>query len=106
VRLLAARVTADYYELDITFYLPPSKHRLSSNDLDNFLKTGIDALAKAGVISNDGRVIDLHVHKRFVLSEQNARSVFTITERKLDEDEIFPEGTAPRAARIRSATRG
>lgn len=80
-----------FYEIEIFFHLPPSKYRLSANDLDNFLKTGIDALGKAGVIKNDGRVLDLHVHKRFTSVESTARTVYTITGKDEEhEDEVFP----------------
>lgn len=66
------------YELDLTFYLPPSKRSLKSNDLDNFLKVSLDALATAGVITNDGAVLDLHIHKRFVKTEGEARTHYSV----------------------------
>lgn len=72
-------VTGATYEVDLTFYLPPSKRSLSSNDLDNFLKVSLDSLATAGVIRNDGAILDAHIHKRFVNSEREARTTYIVT---------------------------
>jgi Holliday junction resolvase RusA-like endonuclease len=85
-------VPGDYYEVEITFYLPPAKQRLSSNDTDNFLKVALDALGTAGVIRNDGRVMDLIVHKRFCPTERDARTLYHITGKDTftDENEVLP----------------
>jgi Holliday junction resolvase RusA-like endonuclease len=74
-------VLGDWYEVELTFYLPPAKQRvLASNDADNFLKVALDALGRAGVISNDGRVLDLIVHKRFCRTEREACTAYHVTE--------------------------
>lgn len=87
-------VPGDFYQVEITFILPPSKQRLSSNDTDNFLKVALDALGTAGVIKNDGRVMDLIVHKRFCPTEQDARTLYHITGKDTftDENEVLPGG--------------
>lgn len=75
-----AVVPGDWYQIELTFYLPPSKQRvLASNDADNYLKVALDALGRAGVISNDGRIFDLIVHKRFCRTEQESRTVYHVT---------------------------
>jgi Holliday junction resolvase RusA-like endonuclease len=86
------RVTGNFYELDLSFYLGPSKWALSSNDLDNFPKVAIDALGRAGVITNDGRVLDLHLHKRFVALDRLERTEYRVTGMVIDERKIFPRG--------------
>lgn len=73
------RVSGKFYQVELTFFLPPAKQRLDSNDTDNFLKVALDAIATAGVITNDGRVMDLIVHKRFCLSDREARTLYHIT---------------------------
>lgn len=82
-------MTGNFYEVSLTFHLGPKKHKLSSNDLDNFLKVALDALARARVIVNDGRVLDLYVHKRFVSTDRDERTDFQIEGRQLDEREVF-----------------
>lgn len=83
------KVTGNFYGLEIWFFLGPSKRNLSSNDLDNFQKVAIDALGRAGVIVNDGRILDLHLHKRFVATDREERTEYFVTGRQLDESEIF-----------------
>lgn len=73
------RVPGEFYQVELTFVLPRAKQGLSSNDLDNFLKVALDAIGTAGVISNDGRVMDLRVHKRFCDADHDARTLYHIT---------------------------
>jgi len=82
-------VTGNFYTVEIFFFLGPSKRNLSSNDLDNFQKVGIDALVRAGVIKTDGRILDLHLHKRFVAGDREERTEYFVTGRQLDERAIF-----------------
>jgi Holliday junction resolvase RusA-like endonuclease len=82
-------VTGNFYSVEIFFFLGPSKRNLSSNDLDNFQKVGIDALVRAGVIKTDGRILDLHLHKRFAATDREEGTVYVITGRQLDESEIL-----------------
>ncbi len=83
----------ELYEVDVTFCLPPSKWSFSRNDGDNFLKVAFDALGRAGVITNDGRIVDHHVHKRMVLAERHARTDFIITGKVPEsEQELLVEG--------------
>lgn len=83
------KVTGNFYALELWFFLGPSKRNLSSNDVDNFQKVAIDALGRAGVIKNDGRILDLHVHKRFVASDREERTEYFVTGRELDETAVF-----------------
>jgi Holliday junction resolvase RusA-like endonuclease len=89
------KVTGNFYALELFFFLGPSKRNLSSNDLDNFQKVAIDALGRAGVIVNDGRILDLHVHKRFVSADRDERTEYYVTGRQIDEREIFPKRNLP-----------
>ena len=82
-------VTGNFYDVELTFHLGPKKHKLSSNDLDNFLKVALDSLARARVIVNDGRVLELSVHKRFVSTDREERTDFSVEGRQLDEREVF-----------------
>jgi Holliday junction resolvase RusA-like endonuclease len=93
------KVTGNFYALELFFFLGPSKRNLSSNDLDNFQKVAIDALGRAGVIVNDGRILDLHVHKRFVSTDRDERTEYFVTGRQLDEGEVFSERELSTAAR-------
>jgi Holliday junction resolvase RusA-like endonuclease len=86
---LRQMVTGNFYEVSLTFHLGPKKQKLSSNDLDNFLKVALDSIAVAGVIVNDGRVLDLYVHKRFVATGREERTDFEVVGRQLDEGEVF-----------------
>lgn len=73
-------VAGVFYEVDVTFYLPAEKfERFSSSDSDNFLKVAIDALEAAQVITSDGRILDLHVHKRQAPSARDARTEYEIS---------------------------
>jgi Holliday junction resolvase RusA-like endonuclease len=85
-------VTGNFYALEIWFFLGPGKRNLSSNDLDNFQKVAIDALVRAGVIRTDGRILDLHLHKRFVPSDRLEQTEYFVTGRQLDEGKVFSEG--------------
>jgi Holliday junction resolvase RusA-like endonuclease len=82
-------VTGNFYEVSLTFHLGPKKQKLSSNDLDNFLKVALDSLARARVIVNDGRVLDLTVHKRFVSTDREERTDFSVEGMQLDEGEVL-----------------
>jgi Holliday junction resolvase RusA-like endonuclease len=82
-------VTGNFYTVEIFFFLGPSKRNLSSNDLDNFQKVGIDALVRAGVIKTDGRILDLHLHKRFVAGDREERTEYFVTGRQVDEIEVL-----------------
>jgi Holliday junction resolvase RusA-like endonuclease len=93
------KVTGNFYALELWFFLGPSKRNLSSNDVDNFQKVAIDALARAGVIVNDGRILDLHVHKRFVGTDRDERTEYCVTGRQLDEGEVFSGRQLQTAAR-------
>lgn len=93
------KVTGNFYMLEIWFFLGPSKRNLSSNDLDNFQKVSIDALVHAGVIKTDGRILDLHLHKRFVASDREERTEYFIYGRQIDERKVFSKGELPAAAR-------
>lgn len=93
------KVTGNFYALELWFFLGPSKRNLSSNDVDNFQKVAIDALGRAGVIKNDGRIIDLHVHKRFVSTDREERTEYFISGRQLDEGEVFSGRQLQTAAR-------
>jgi Holliday junction resolvase RusA-like endonuclease len=84
-------VTGNFYALEIWFFLGPAKRNLSSNDLDNFQKVAIDALVRAGVIKTDGRILDLHLHKRFCSTDREERTEYFVTGRQIDEREVFPE---------------
>ena len=84
-------VTGNFYTVEIFFFLGPSKHNLSSNDLDNFQKVGIDALVRAGVIKTDGRILDLHLHKRFVATDRDQRTEYFVSGRQIDEEKLFSE---------------
>jgi Holliday junction resolvase RusA-like endonuclease len=86
------KVPGTYYAVEIYFYLGPKKRNLSSNDLDNFQKVSIDALARAGVIENDGRILDLYLHKRFCLSAVEERTEYIIQGSSRDEREVFYQG--------------
>lgn len=100
------KVTGNFYEISLTFHLGPEKHKLSSNDLDNFLKVALDALAVARVIVNDGRVLDLHVHKRFVGTVRDERTEFAVEGKQLDEREVFSGRALPNSAGSHSTERG
>jgi Holliday junction resolvase RusA-like endonuclease len=82
-------VTGNFYEVSLTFHLGPNKQKLSSNDLDNFLKVALDSLARARVIVNDGRVLDLTVHKRFCSTDREERTDFSVEGMQLDEREVL-----------------
>jgi Holliday junction resolvase RusA-like endonuclease len=82
-------VTGNFYTVEIFFFLGPSKRNLSSNDLDNFQKVGIDALVRAGVIKTDGRILDLHLHKRFTETDREERTEYFVTGRQVDETEVL-----------------
>ena len=82
-------VTGNFYEVSLTFHLGPKKQKLSSNDLDNFLKVALDSLARARVIVNDGRVLNLTVHKRFVSTDREERTDFSVEGMQLDEREVL-----------------
>ena len=84
-------VTGNFYTVEIFFFLGPSKRNLSSNDLDNFQKVGIDALVRAGVIKTDGRILDLHLHKRFVATDRDQRTEYFVSGRQIDEEKLFSE---------------
>lgn len=99
------KVTGNFYALEIWFFLGPGKRNLSSNDLDNFQKVAIDALVRAGVIRTDGRILDLHLHKRFVLTDRDERTEYFVTGRELDEREVFSERELPATAGRYSAAR-
>jgi Holliday junction resolvase RusA-like endonuclease len=86
------KVTGNFYGLELWFFLGPSKRNLSSNDVDNFQKVAIDALVRATVIKTDGRLLDLHVHKRFVATDREERTEYFVTGRQLDEREVFQQG--------------
>jgi Holliday junction resolvase RusA-like endonuclease len=83
------KVTGNFFALELWFFLGPSKRNLSSNDLDNFQKVAIDALVRAGVIKTDGRILDLHLHKRFCESDRDERTEYFVTGRQIDERKIF-----------------
>jgi len=83
------KVTGNFYMLEIWFFLGPAKRNLSSNDLDNFQKVAIDGLVRAGVIKTDGRILDLHLHKRFVATDREERTEYFIYGRQIDESEVF-----------------
>ena len=84
-------VTGNFYAVEIFFFLGPEKaKRLSSNDLDNFSKVSLDALVRARVIKTDGRILDLHLHKRFVGSDRDERTEYFVTGRQLDEGRVIP----------------
>jgi Holliday junction resolvase RusA-like endonuclease len=101
------RMTGNFYELELTFHLGPKKRNLSSNDLDNFLKVSLDALGDKGarIIVNDGRVLDLHVHKRFVLTDRDERTDFSLEGKQLNENEVF-SGRALQSAPRSYSTEG
>jgi Holliday junction resolvase RusA-like endonuclease len=86
------KVSGNCYAVEIYFYLGPKRRHLSSNDLDNFQKVSIDALARAGVIENDGRILDLYLHKRFCLTAVEERTEYIIQGSSRDEREVFFEG--------------
>jgi Holliday junction resolvase RusA-like endonuclease len=88
------RVTGNFYVLELWFFLGPSKRNLSSNDLDNFQKVAIDALVRASVIKTDGRILDLHLHKRFVATDRDERTEYFVTGRQVDEAGILGTKTA------------
>ena len=92
-------ITGNFYEIDLTFYLGPKRQKLSSHDLDNFIKVAIDALARAHVITNDGRVLDLHVHKRFCSTERDERTEFSVEGKQIDERALFQQGELPAPSR-------
>jgi Holliday junction resolvase RusA-like endonuclease len=83
------KVTGNFFALELWFFLGPSKRNLSSNDLDNFQKVAIDALVRAAVIKTDGRILDLHLHKRFVETDRDERTEYFVTGRQIDERKIF-----------------
>jgi Holliday junction resolvase RusA-like endonuclease len=89
------RITGNYFELELTFYLGPGRNR-GQNDLDNYSKVAIDALVRAGVIKNDARVFDLHLHKRFVGTDREERTEYSIASRQVTEGQLnaAPEETA------------
>ena len=62
VRLFARGeyVRFPWYSVEVWFTLGPNV----KGDADNFLKCGLDALVRAGVIDSDAKVTDLEVHKR------------------------------------------
>jgi Holliday junction resolvase RusA-like endonuclease len=88
------RTTGNYFELELTFYLGPGRNR-GQNDLDNYSKVAIDALVRAGVIKNDARVFDLHLHKRFVGTDREERTEYSIASRQVTEDSLACQQTAP-----------
>jgi Holliday junction resolvase RusA-like endonuclease len=92
-------VTGNFYDVGVVFHLGPKKHKLSSNDLDNFLKVALDSLARARVIVNDGRVLNLYVHKRFVATDREERTEFAVEGRQLDEGEVFSGRSLQASAR-------
>ena len=92
------KVTGNFYALELWFFLGPSKRNLSSNDVDNFQKVAIDALVRAGIIKTDGRILDLHLHKRFVGTDREERTEYFIYGRQIDEREVFSKGIVPVAA--------
>lgn len=93
------RVPGEFYQVELTFVLPPEKQGLNSNDLDNFLKVALDAIGRAGVISNDGRIMDLAVHKRFCAENRDASTLYHITgiEANNEEERHSITGNRPRA---------
>lgn len=82
------RVSGNYFELELTFYLGPGRNR-GQNDLDNYSKVAIDALVRAGVIKNDARVFDLHLHKRFVESDREERTEYSIASRQITDEQLL-----------------
>lgn len=52
-------VRADTYRVTFRFYLK----RCFGGDIDNLCKVLLDNLVDAGIISNDRRVIELHLYK-------------------------------------------
>lgn len=49
-----------WYAVEVWVTLGPKL----KGDADNYLKCGLDALVKAGVIDSDAKVTDLEIHKR------------------------------------------
>jgi Holliday junction resolvase RusA-like endonuclease len=88
------KITGNFYALELWFFLGPSKRNLSSNDLDNFQKVAIDALVRAGIIKTDGRILDLHLHKRFVSTDRDERTEYFITGREINENEVLGKKSA------------
>lgn len=80
-----------FWNVELTFYLGPGKHRLNANDADNFSKVALDALAQAGVIGNDARVMDLTIHKRFVSHDRDARTEYVVIGLEASSDEFCLE---------------
>lgn len=77
---------SDFYEVDMTVFLEPASYaRMKSNDVDNFLKIGIDALAHARVVHNDGAIVDLHVHKRQAKDSRSTRTEYHVLGKKTAE---------------------
>lgn len=71
------RITGNYFVIDLTFYLGPKRNR-GQNDLDNYSKVALDALVRCGVIKNDARVFDLHLHKRFAETHREEKTEYSI----------------------------
>ena len=81
-------ITGNCFELELAFYLGPGRNR-GQNDLDNYSKVAIDALVRAGVVKNDARVFDLHLHKRFVTADREERTEYAIRSRHITEEELL-----------------
>ena len=82
------RITGNCHEIELTFYLGPARSR-GANDLDNYSKVAIDALVRAGVIKTDARVFDLHLHKRFVGSDREERTEYSIASRQVTDEQLL-----------------
>ncbi len=88
------KITGNCFELELTFYLGPGRNR-GQNDLDNYSKVAVDALVRAGVIKNDARVFDLHLHKRFVAADREERTEYSVRTRQITEEELLCLPIAP-----------
>jgi Holliday junction resolvase RusA-like endonuclease len=84
------KVTGSSYEIDLTFYLSPKRNR-GQNDLDNYSKVALDSLVRAGVIVNDAHVFDLHLHKRFVATDREERTDFSVEGKQIDDERLGRE---------------
>jgi len=73
-------VTGQFYEVELTFYLPPAK--FLAFDADNFLKVSFDALKAAGVIRDDRYIVDHHVHKRAAKDAQDVHTAYLVKGRE------------------------
>ena len=82
-------LAADAYIVSYVVYLPNARRQ----DVDNFAKCSLDGLTRAGVISDDSAVIDLHGYKR--IDRENPRTVIIVRGVEAEEqDWLFEEATA------------